>query len=152
MLRWRIVMFIFLSLLVSGAQAADEINIDKNGIAVSGYDPVAYFNGTPTFGKDSIKYSYQGAAYLFSNYENRQRFILDPSRYIPSFGGYCAFGVRMGTKLEIDTTAFEVVDNKLYLLLNHATKKMWENDKHENISIAEKLWPELKPVPMNKLQ
>lgn len=122
-------------------------NVDDGGIALAGYDVVAYATtgqampGTPRYSS-----RHDNAVYHFTSAENRTAFEADPGRYRPEYGGYCAYGVRMGRKLPIDPTAFERVDGKLYVFLDRATKLTWKEDKGSNIQIANRIWPDLSSV------
>jgi len=128
--------------------AAGNFNVEREGgPAIHGYDPVAYFNGTAVKGATTIKTSYQGATFYFSDTVNRDKFQTSPDKYAPQFGGHCAYGVRMGKKLDVDPEVYAVLDGKLYLLLNRATKEVWDQDRARNIAIANSLWPSLKPAP-----
>ena len=68
------------------------------------------------------------------------------------YGGYCAYGVRMGKKLDNDPLAYEIKDGRLYVLLNRATHKMWEQDMSENIQVSDRLWPQIKTKSIRSLQ
>ena len=145
---------VFLYCLLTTFQliAAEEINIDTKGHILKGYDPVSYFYGKPTHGKTNLNYTYDDAKYLFSSAENRNKFVNDPMRYAPKFGGYCSYGVRMGKKLDIDPLAYAIKDDRLYVLLNRATLQLWLRDQSNNILIAESLWPKLKPKTLDELK
>src|SRR5262245_27829015 len=70
-------------------------------LALKGYDPVAYFTvGSPTSGKPELETVFDGARYRFASAENMERFRADPDKYIPQFGGVCAYGLSKGVKLE----------------------------------------------------
>jgi YHS domain-containing protein len=113
-------------------------------VAIEGYDPVAYFEaGEPTKGLDRFRAEHRGAAYLFSSQKNLETFRADADRYVPQYGGYCALGMRYGQKSRVDPKAWRIVEGKLYLLLNHGTRAMWEHKVDENISIADRLWTKL---------
>ena len=71
--------------------------------------------------------------------------------YVPQFGGYCSYGVRMGKKLDIDPQAYAIRNDRLYLLLNRATREVWRKDLDRNIEIARRLWPSLRPIPAAQL-
>jgi len=75
---------------VAAGTDAPPINTNRHGLAIEGYDPVAYFGaggGEPTKGKKSITAEHDGATYRFANEDHRQRFASDPDRYAPAFGG-----------------------------------------------------------------
>jgi hypothetical protein len=116
-----IVAFLFFTL--QSAHAANVINKDKDGLALKGYDAVAYFNeGNAVEGKKEFEHSWLDATWRFSTAENRDLFAKDPEKYAPQFGGYCAFGVTGGYLAPVDPTAWKVVDDKLYL--NYDSEKM----------------------------
>jgi hypothetical protein len=70
-------------------KAQKPVNTDKFGIAIKGYDTVAYFTeGRALKGKPEYEVSYQDARWRFSSAANRDLFKDDPERYIPQYGGY----------------------------------------------------------------
>jgi len=120
------------------------VNVSEGGLALGGYDVVAYSTtGAATPGKTIYRVDHDGAVYRFASRKNLLAFETDPQRYLPAYGGYCAYGIRMGRKLPIDPTAFETVDGQLYVFLDRATKLTWEEDRAANIQIADKIWPDL---------
>ena len=146
-----------LSLVAAPAARAAELSIETNltddGIAVNGCDPVAYFTkGEPTMGRSALQYEHQGIVYRFASEEHRQTFIANPPRYVPAYGGFCAYGVRTGRKFEIDPNSWRIVDGRLYLLLNPGTKVIWELQRSSNIQIANAIWPTIKPFPDEELE
>jgi len=145
--------YALLLLLCCGTSAAfaGEYNINENGIAIHGYDPMAYFDGKVLPGDPAIQANHKGALFFFADTANKNKFQAKPEQYAPQFGGYCSYGVRMGKKLDIDPEAYAVIDNKLYLLLNRSTKELWDLEQERNIAIANSLWPSVKPVPADKL-
>src|SRR5262245_42049426 len=83
--------------------STSSINVDAHGLALGGYDPVAYFDtGKPTHGVAKIDASYEGARYLFASEAHRKAFLSDPNKYLPEFGGFCAVGTSFGQKVDID--------------------------------------------------
>ncbi|WP_210395157.1 YHS domain-containing (seleno)protein [Motiliproteus sediminis] len=126
--------------------AADiDMNADVNDLAIQGYDTVSYFTaGQPTQGKAEYTATYKNAIYHFSSASNRDLFRANPAKYAPQYGGYCAMGVALEKKLDTDPTAWRIVDNKLYLNLNHAVQKKWLTDVPGNIHTAEVNWPEIR--------
>lgn len=125
--------------------AAQALNTDKSGVAISGYDPVAYFSQTKALkGSPQITATHDGATYYFSTTANRETFIANPDKYTPVYGGYCAYGVANGHKVSVDPEAFRVVDDKLYLNYSKSVQKKWLSDIPGNIAKAEQNWPELK--------
>lgn len=134
--------------LSSISLAADVgINASANDLAIHGYDAVSYFKkGKPTKGKDKYTATYKGAIYQFRSEENRDMFRASPSKYAPQFGGYCAMGVALNQKLDVDPTAWKIVDNKLYLNLNSAVQKKWLTDVPGYLDTAERNWNGIKTV------
>ncbi|MBL4710814.1 MAG: hypothetical protein JKY48_20510 [Flavobacteriales bacterium] len=143
--------FIVFLCFISPIQA-QEFNINDDGVAMHGFDAVSYFGPTPQSGKTSISAIYKDHTFLFSSPANREAFLLTPDSYLPQFGGYCAYGVRMGQKFDVDPEAYTVLDGKLYMLLNRATKELWEKDRERNIGIAQQLWSSIKPIPAVQLE
>lgn len=120
------------------------INVDKQGIGIQGYDPVAYFTaGAPTQGKAEFQAAHEGVVYRFSSAENRDSFLASPAKYAPEFGGFCAMGARMGKKFDADPNAWHIADGKLYLNLNKNVQKAWSADVAGNNKIAYENWPKI---------
>jgi YHS domain-containing protein len=73
----------------AGALAKPQINTDERGVAIKGYDPVAYFTeGEPVRGKEELSFQWKGARWLFSSREHMDLFAKEPERYAPRYGGY----------------------------------------------------------------
>lgn len=133
-----------LALALSLAPRAAEVNA-ADGVALKGHDPVAYFKaGKPVRGLDALRLEHAGAAYLFATPENRDAFKADPARYLPQYGGYCAFGVSRGYKADVDPAAFTLVEGKLYLNYNAAVQRDWLKDPAGHIRAADGKWAEVK--------
>lgn len=127
-------------LLVTGiglAQAAEPINtLEKalfghkpNGIAIRGYDTVAYFTqGRPVMGSSDHSTEWMGATWHFSTPEHMNQFIQDPKAYAPQYGGYCAYGVSQGYLVKIEPDQWRIVDNKLYLNFDEDVQTKWLKD------------------------
>jgi hypothetical protein len=125
---------------------ADEtpINVDAQGVAIDGYDAVAYFKPSGALhGKPDIQAEWQGAIWYFVNADNRDAFLADPERYAPQYGGWCAFALSQG-EYASDTDpgeAFTVVDGKLYMNWSRQVKRNWERDALAHIEVANENWP-----------
>jgi YHS domain-containing protein len=133
-----------LALATAAAWAAGAVNTDAQGLALQGHDPVAYFTQSKAV-KGSVQWSvsHAGATYWFVNEANREAFLNAPQKYLPQYGGYCAYGVAQGAKPDIDPNAFAVVNGKLYLNLSPAIQKRWQQDVSGHIQAADAKWPEL---------
>lgn len=114
----------------------------KEGKAINGYDPVAYFTeGKPVLGDPKISYAYQGADWHFASAQNRDTFKADPEKYAPQYGGYCAYGTAEGHKAPTEADAWTINDGKLYLNYNTKVRTMWDKDRVGNIKKADTNWP-----------
>ena len=115
---------------------------ERDGVALRGYDAVAYFkDNKPVPGSAEHRAEYKGSTFHFASKANREAFEADPIRYAPQYGGFCAFGASGGYKAAIDPAAFSVVDGKLYLNYNRAVQKQWSGDVPGFIVKADKNWP-----------
>lgn len=127
--------------------AQDKVPLtDKNskGIAIKGYDTVAYFDQSqPVKGAAQFSYDWNGAKWLFSSAAHRDTFAKDPAKYAPQYGGYCAYGVSQGHAVEVDPTAWKIVDGKLYLNNSKAIQQEWFKDIPGHITEADQNWPTL---------
>jgi YHS domain-containing protein len=125
------------------------VNADAGGLALNGYDPVAYFeSGKPTHGKPEIEASYGGVRYLFASEAHRRAFRKNPTKYLPEFGGFCAVGTSFGEKVDVDPETGKVVNGKLYLNNNAKAQDIFDKDPNGTISRAEKNWPVVKDKPL----
>lgn len=136
--------------LVSGPAMAiipdslSAVNTNEAGIALRGFDPVAYFDeGEPVRGTHLYTAEYDGATYRFSSEANRDIFMAEPAAFAPQFGGFCAMGVALGRKLDGDPEIWRIVDGKLYLNVNQQVSVAWQRDIPGNIARAEENWPEI---------
>ena len=121
---------------------------ETDGVALRGYDPVAYFaSGKPQKGQAQYSYEYKGSKFYFASDANRRAFMAMPEKYAPQFGGYCAFGTAQGYKVSTQPDAFAIVKDKLYLNYDKKVQKIWQQDVPGNIQQAEKNWPEVSKSP-----
>jgi YHS domain-containing protein len=129
------------------------VNTNEQGIALHGYDPVAYFTvGAPTKGNASFTAKYEGASYFFASAENLKKFKANPAAFAPQFGGFCAMGVALEKKLDGDPAVWKIVDGKLYLNVNADVSVAWQRDIPGNLEKANDFWPEIKgktPASLN---
>nr|WP_275426979.1 YHS domain-containing (seleno)protein [Vibrio astriarenae] len=126
------------------AYALEPVYSDFFGKAIKGYDPVAYFTeGKAVEGDSDFQYEWNGADWYFSSQENLDRFVGNPERYAPQYGGYCAWAVSKGYTAKIDPHAWSVVDGKLYLNYNKSVQSTWQQDIAGNIAKGDANWPSL---------
>ena len=123
------------------ARAEKPINATLFGVAIKGYDPVAYFTvSKPGKGESDFTYEWNGATWRFASTAHRDAFKTEPEKYAPQFGGYCAWAVSQGETAGIDPGAWKIVNGKLYLNYSLEIQKKWESDVPGNISKAEVNW------------
>jgi YHS domain-containing protein len=116
----------------------------KNGIAINGYDPVAYFTERKAVaGKDQFAWNWSGSTWKFASQSHLDSFRLAPERYAPQYGGYCAFGCSENHKSPTDPKAWTIVQDKLYLNYNAEVKNLWIKDTTNRIKLADGFWPAL---------
>jgi len=133
-----------LSLVLSASMAQAGEFFERDGVAIRGYDPVAYFTaGKPAKGAAQYMAAHKGSTFHFASAENRDAFIANPAKYAPQYGGYCAFGTAGGYKAAIDPAAFTIVDGKLYLNYNSQVQVKWSADVAGYIRKADANWPEV---------
>src|SRR5260370_9985054 len=110
-------------------QKVPRVDASAKGIAIKGYDTVAYFEQSQAVkGSPKFEYTWNGAKWLFAPAAHRDGFAKDPTRYAPQYGGYCAFGVSQGQAVPGDPEAWKIVDGKLYLSYNTEIQKEWVKD------------------------
>lgn len=121
------------------------LNLDKDGVAIQGYDPVAYFiDKKPVQGDPKIRSTTpQGAVYYFASASNKSKFDADPSMYEPQFGGWCAYAASIDALSPIDPKYWEIVDSRLLLQHNQKAWDLWHKDASGNLVKADKNWPGL---------
>jgi YHS domain-containing protein len=128
----------------AGAEA-DPVNTTLlGGLAVDGYDPVAYFTeGKPVEGKKEHSFEWEGATWRFASAANRDLFAAAPEKYAPQYGGYCAWAVSQGYTADADPEAWKIVDGKLYLNYDKKVQAKWETDIPGLIKKGDENWPKL---------
>lgn len=124
-------------------------NIDDSKIALQGYSPVSYLDlGIAQKGLKEHKATYDGLAYYFTSEDQKKAFEANPKKYLPEYGGYCAFGVSVGAKFRVDPNKFVVKDGKYYLFLYDLevdALQLWLNGNHkELVAKADNNWAKLK--------
>ena len=117
------------------------LNLDKTGVAIQGYDPVAFFtDNKPVKGEQKFLLKHDGAIYFFASKEHKDLFKADPAKYTPEFGGYCAYGVSKNKLVEIDVDAFQIVDGKLLLQYSKGIRDDFNKDTKANLAKASANW------------
>ncbi|KIC11890.1 hypothetical protein RA19_04450 [Leisingera sp. ANG-M1] len=141
------------AMATSALAAGVEINASSTGLAMQGYDPVAYFtDGAPTKGSYKITTIYNDAMYRFASEEHKAAFEKNPEAYLPAYGGYCAFGTAMGFKFDGDPNHWKIVDNTLYLNLSADIQERWEGDIPGMVKNANANWEDIADKTPAELQ
>jgi len=140
----RAILYIFLLITTSILAQKNHVNT-KKGYAANGYDIVAYFNSEAIEGKNKFTYSYKDVKYKFSTKENLELFTKNPKKFLPEYGGYCAYAIgKKGRKVSINPKTFEIRDGKLYLFYNKGrtnTLDLWLKEGAEELQAkADKNW------------
>ncbi len=124
------------------------INMTGEGVAIKGYDTVAYFTENRAVeGSPEHTAEYKGATFWFASEENRDRFAESPENYAPAYGGFCALGVANGYKDDMHPEAFDVIEGRLYFNLTPGIHQSWLWNKEQHIARGDENWPDLRHAP-----
>jgi YHS domain-containing protein len=129
------------TLLVAGGP----VNVSgASRIALDGYDPVAFFTDSkPVHGSPTITAEHRGAIYLFASEAHRKAFAAAPEKYLPQYGGFCAYGASLGALFPVDISTWQIRDGKLYLNLNPEILAAFNQDFAGSVRKADAAWPGL---------
>ena len=115
-----------------------------DGLALHGFDPVAYFTQNKAVkGEPFLTASYQGVTYQFASKEDQAAFQANPAKYVPQYGGFCAFATTAGLKADIDPYAFAINDGKLYVNYSEKALQAYQADVKGNTEKADHNWPQV---------
>lgn len=121
-------------------------------LALRGYDFTTYAaDAQPHPGKADFSVVEDGATYYFSSRANADAFKADPQRYLPSFGGFCAYGVSAGKKFDVDPIIFKIVDKRLHLNLNGEIHQAFLAATADAIAKADGMWPSIRAKAASEL-
>ena len=143
----------YLTLLLFLPQSLFSQQIDyntKKGFVAEGYDVVSYFTKkAPLKGNKKYEATFENAKFRFATQEHLNLFKENPKKYIPQYGGYCAYAVAAKkTKMYIDADAYESRDGKLYLFYSSwlgSKLKDWQTEDTKKLQEkADKNWQEIK--------
>lgn len=139
-----IIGLLLLAIITPAIAQTSHLNLE-DGLAIVGYDPVAYFTSNKAMkGKKDLSYQYKNVTYYFSSAANRDAFVNNPSAYEPQYGGWCAYAMgASGEKVEIDPETFKVAGGKLFLFYNayfNNTLPKWNKDETNLKNKADKNW------------
>jgi YHS domain-containing protein len=138
-------LFFLLLAFAAIARAEKPVNATLFGVAIKGYDPVAYFtDGKPAKGDSKFSHEWNGAKWQFASAEHRDLFKATPEKYAPQFGGYCAWAVSQNYTANVDPeNAWRIVNDRLYLNYSRDVQKKWEADVPGNIAKGDVNWPKI---------
>lgn len=123
-------------------------NLEKNQLALEGYDPVTYFaEKTPQKGNKAYLYTYNGVTYHFKNEANKNEFVKNPAKYEPAYGGWCTYAMaKGGEKVSVDPLSYKISEGRLLLFYKSAfnnTLTSWNKSKaseHERLKKGDQYW------------
>lgn len=130
--------------LAPGLARAEVVFTNIWGLAIRGYDPVAYFTqGRPVEGSAAHSLEWRGATWRFASAEHRALFAENPERYAPQYGGYCAWAVAQGYTASVDPAAWDIVDDRLFLNYSKDIQQQWRAARDRFVVDADGKWPDL---------
>ena len=125
-------------------------NLPSSGIALEGYCPVAYFAvNKPVRGKPAYASRHDGVTYYFVSADAKKLFEKNPEKYLPAYGGWCAYGMHVKDKFPVDPTKFKIVDGRLLLFLKNKhvnALELWNSgDEKQQLANADAHWQTVSP-------
>ena len=145
---WLSLFFMAMSTMIislsAPAFAKGDVFVNGKGVAIKGYDPVAYFvSSKAQKGKKEISHLHAGNTWQFTNETNKKAFIANPVAYIPQYGGHCAYAASKNSIAPVDPKAWEIRNNKLYLNYSIRIHRKWLPKAAANIVKGDANWPAL---------
>ena len=120
------------------------VNDTWDGVAIKGYDPVAYFTmGRAVKGSEEFTHEWLETKWLFANAEHRNLFAADSLSYVPQYGGYCSEVTFVDNKADINPTAWRIVNGRLYLFYSEPGAEKWSQDDY-SVKKADSAWERVK--------
>jgi hypothetical protein len=133
-----------LALVAAAASAKDLVNTDDQGLALAGYDPVAFHTEqAAVMGDGGITSTFRGAVYRFASAEHKELFGAAPEKYVPAYGGFCAMGVALAQLHPVDVRTWRIVDGRLILNKSRDVREMFDANREANLARADANWPKL---------
>jgi len=152
MYRTKTLVFSLIVLSVISLQSVFAGDYTLNTVGVEGYDLVTYHTSKrPLRGNGNYAAEYKGTTYLFASEENKTEFEKNPEKYLPAYGGWCAYGVAVGKKFTADPEVWEIVNGKLYLNLDNSIKNIWSKNIAGYIVKADNNWTMIKDKSPSEL-
>lgn len=140
-----VLVFMMAVLFFGRSQAQESEIFAPMGIAINGYDAVAFFTqAKPVKGSEEFTFEYKNAKWLFASKEDLDEFSQSPEKFAPQYGGYCAYGTSQGHKAPTMPDTWTINNGKLYFNYNQQVKKTWSKDRDHLIMLADEKWPAVK--------
>jgi hypothetical protein len=127
------------------AAVLERVAVDPHtGLAIAGFDPVAYFTeGQALQGDGDFEQAFAGAVWRFRNEGNQAAFAADPAVYAPRFGGFDPAGVARGVPVPGNPQYWLIRDQSLYLFYSDDSKSEFLRDPDRLIATADSAWPKV---------
>jgi YHS domain-containing protein len=129
--------------IVTESEKAFYNNTDEKGVAIGGYDPVAYFTSNKAL-KGDKKYEarFEGATYHFTSQDNAETFKNNPRMFAPLYGGFCGYAMSDGGRRRpVNPKLFSIVDGHLILQHSNGAVQLWNKDVTQSKEKADSFWP-----------
>ena len=129
---------------LAGYAAVDDLIVVNahTGLAISGFDPVAYFtDGKPRIGRTDLELRADGVVWRFYNEGNRAAFADHPEVYAPRFGGYDPVAIARGVSVPGHPMFWAVTGERLYLFYSAEARTTFLADPGRILDAAERKWP-----------
>jgi hypothetical protein len=145
---WALLLLIPAAGFSAVAATTEQIVIDpQTGLAINGYDPVAYFiDGAPKVGRPEFELRFRGGTWRFRNPGNKAAFMADPADYEPRFGGYDPIAVGRGSPTPGNPDLWLIVDRNLYLFFSAEDRDQFATDPGRHSARAEAKWPDVRKL------
>jgi YHS domain-containing protein len=140
------VWFVTTFIAFSGKASTSEriVNDPRSGVALYGYDPVAYFiDMSARPGAAEYEFRFAGLTWRFRSEANRAAFAQSPENYVPAFGGYDPLAVSEGLPLEGNPAFFTVSEGKLFLFAREESLAKFLANPKNLFDAAKNSWPEV---------
>ena len=133
-----------LALAAAPAFAKELVNVDDQGLALEGYDPVAFHaQQAAVMGDGGITSTLRGATYRFASPEHKAMFDAAPEKYVPAYGGFCAMGIAMSQLHPVEIKTWRIVEGRLILNKTGEVREMFDANRDANLARADANWPTL---------
>lgn len=123
---------------------SNAVFVNQSGVAAGGYDVVSFFKNAPAEGSAEFVSDVEGVKYQFASAENKAAFDAEPVKFMPQFGGYCAYGAAEGHKAPTKPETGQVINGKLYFNYNKSVQATFDKDQQGYIGKAEANWDKIK--------